>query len=91
MYKISQTVRSTHNQDGAIVLDIREGQMFSVNLVGSRVLELLNSGTAQTLIVNTISKEFGAPRELVAGGIEEFMKALKALHLIENEGAATMN
>ena len=39
--KLSAQVRSTHSQDGAIVLDILHGQMFSANVVGSRILELL--------------------------------------------------
>jgi hypothetical protein len=47
-------VRSTHSQDGAIVLDIRQGQMFNLNFVGSRILELLKNGTAQPDIVDEI-------------------------------------
>ena len=27
MYRVSDTVRSTHNRDGAIVLDVRQGQI----------------------------------------------------------------
>ena len=39
MFRLSEQVRSTHNQDGAVVLDILHGQMFRLNLVGSRMLE----------------------------------------------------
>jgi hypothetical protein len=45
MYRVSDSVRSTHGQDGAIVLDIRQGQMFNLNFVGSRILELLKEGS----------------------------------------------
>ena len=34
MYKLSSTVRTTHGQDGAVVLDIRKGQMFNLNETG---------------------------------------------------------
>ena len=44
MFRLSEQVRSTHNQDGAVVLDILHGQMFRLNLVGSRMLELLKGG-----------------------------------------------
>ena len=64
MYKLSDTVRSTHNQDGAVVLDIRQGQMFNVNFVGSRILELLKSGSTESAIVDQISHEFGVSRDL---------------------------
>jgi hypothetical protein len=49
MHKISETVRSTHSHDGGVVLDIRHGQMFNLNLVGSRVLELLKSGASESM------------------------------------------
>ena len=43
MYTVSEAIRSTHGEDGAIVLDIRQGQMFNLNFVGSRILELLET------------------------------------------------
>jgi len=50
MYRISKGVRSTHGQDGAIVLDVQQGQMFNLNLVGSKILELLESGSTVKLL-----------------------------------------
>jgi hypothetical protein len=90
MYRISQTVRSTHNQDGAIVLDIRQGQMFNLNLVGSRILELLKAGTVETAIVDTISQEFGVRHELAASDVQEFLKALEACHLLEKQNSVAI-
>lgn len=89
MYTISQTVRCTHNQDGGVVLDIRQGQMFTLNLVGSRILELLKAGTADQGIVDTISQEFGVRRELVASDVQEFLAALEACHLLEKQNSRT--
>ena len=88
MYRISQTVRSTHNQDGAIVLDIRQGEMFTLNHVGSRILELVIAGTADQVIVDTISKEFGVRRELAASDVQEFLRALEAYQLLEKQNSA---
>jgi hypothetical protein len=85
MHRISQSVRSTHNQDGAVVLDIRQGQMFNLNPVGSRILELLKAGTADQVIVDTISQEFGVRRDLVAGDLQEFLRALEMRHLLEKQ------
>lgn len=83
MYRISQTVRSTHNQDGAIVLDIRQGQMFNLNLVGSRILELLTGGSTESLIVDQVSREFSVSRELAENDVREFIHSLRKCHLIE--------
>lgn len=82
MYRISNGVRSTHGQDGAVVLDIEQGQIFNLNLVGSKILELLESGSAETDIVRTISKEFNADQAMVASDVREFIESLKQHKLV---------
>jgi hypothetical protein len=83
MLRLSDTVRSTHNQDGTIVLDIRQGQMFNVNFVGSRILELLKSGSTESAVVDQISSEFGVSRDLAKKDVRNFLQSLKDRHLVE--------
>jgi hypothetical protein len=83
MYRVSETVRSTHNQDGAILLDVRQGQMFNVNLVGSRIFELLKNGYTQAGIVDVIGREFGVGRDIAETDVREFIQILKGFHLVE--------
>lgn len=82
MHKVSGAVRSTHGQDGAIVLDVQQGQMFSLNLVGSRILELLKSGSSESQIVDVISREFDVSRRLVENDVREFIDSLKKHKLV---------
>jgi hypothetical protein len=88
MYRVSNTVRTTHNQDGAIVLDVRQGQMFNVNFVGSRILELLKSGSTESAIVDEIGREFGVRRELAKNDVRQFLQNLKKCHLVEEREAS---
>ncbi|HET6929237.1 MAG TPA: PqqD family protein [Candidatus Acidoferrum sp.] len=81
--KLSDEVRSTHGQDGAIVLHIREGQMFRLNLVGSRILELLRSEQSESQIADVISREFSADHATVERDVQEFLAHLRTHHLIE--------
>jgi hypothetical protein len=83
MYRVSDTVRSTHGQDGAIVLDIRQGQMFNLNFVGSRILELLKDGSAQPKIVDEIVREFGISRHLAENDVHVFLQTLRKYRLVE--------
>ncbi len=87
MYRVSDTVRSTHNRDGAIVLDVRQGQMFNLNFVGSRILELLKSGHTESGIIDEISREFGISRDLAENDVREFLYNLKKCHLVEEHQA----
>ena len=79
--KLSEHVRSAHNQDGAVVLDILHGEMFRLNFVGSRMLELLKDGFTNAQIAETISREFGVARETVAMDLEEFLAHLEKHNL----------
>ena len=83
MYRISETVRATHGQDGAVLLDIQQGQMFNLNLVGSRILELLKGGSTETEVADQISREFGVDRDVAQNDLREFVEALKKHHLVE--------
>jgi hypothetical protein len=85
MYRVSDTVRSTHNQDGAIVLDVRQGQMFNLNFVGSRILELLKNGSTEPAITDQISREFGIGRDLAKNDVREFLQTLKKCQLVEEQ------
>ena len=86
MYTVSEGIRSTHGQDGAIVLDIRQGQMFNLNFVGSRILELLENGAAESAIVDEISQKFEVSRDTAASDVREFIESLKQHHLLEDPG-----
>ena len=89
MYRVSATVRSTHNQDGAIVLDVRQGQMFNLNFVGSRILELLTNGSTESAIVDQVSCDFGISRDLAKNDVREFLQNLKKCQLVEELEAGT--
>ena len=80
--KLSEHVRSTHSQDGAVVLDILHGQMFRLNLVASQILELLKQGRTEREIVEHLSQEFGIEREILATDVCEFVEQLRQHHLL---------
>lgn len=84
MYRVSEGVRSTHGQDGAIVLDVQQGQMFNLNRVGSRILELLKGGSAEPEIVKVISQEFNVSLEVVKTDVREFIEALTKHKLVSD-------
>lgn len=83
MYKVPETTKSTHSQSGGVVLDVKYGQMFDLNPVGSRILELLRAGSSEVQIVETISSEFSVARDLVESDLRDFMQALRDHGLIE--------
>lgn len=56
--------------------------MFNLNLVGSKILELLEGGATESDIVNVISRDFNASREIVENDVREFIESLKQHKLV---------
>src|SRR5271169_6217525 len=77
MLNTSDTVRSTQTEDGRIVLDIRRGQMFSLNVIGSRILELIEHGWDEARIAVEISRSYAMSIEVVRTDVHDFIKALR--------------
>lgn len=91
MCRVSDAVRSTHGQDGAIVLDIGQGQMFSLNFVGSRILQLLKEGFTESAIADEISQEFEVSRDVAEHDVREFIDVLKQHGLVQSLRANTQH
>lgn len=83
MFRISNDVRTAHTQDGSILLDVHHGRMFSLNLVGSKILELLEHGYDETRIAEEISNTYGVARDMARGDVREFVDALHWHHILQ--------
>ena len=86
LLKIAEGVRSTHGRDGAVVLNIRHGQMFTLNLVGSKILEMLERNCPETQMVEEISHKFRIRRDIVERDVREFLECLEKHRLLEFRG-----
>jgi hypothetical protein len=56
--------------------------MFNLNLVGSKILELLERGLTEPEVVDAISREFQTSREVVENDAREFIDSLKRHKLV---------
>jgi coenzyme PQQ synthesis protein D (PqqD) len=82
--RISETVRTATNQDGAVLMDIRQGQLFSINPVGSRIWQQLNDGHTREEIAESFVTDFGISREQALNDVNEFVHHLEAQQLIRS-------
>jgi hypothetical protein len=80
--RISAHVRSTHDADGAVVLDIIHGQMFRLNYPGSKILELVKQGMEPPEIAEQMAREFGIGLATAETDVYEFVETLKQHHLV---------
>jgi len=77
MPPVPERPRSVHTPDGGIVLDIKNGKIFSLNASGSRIFQLLEQGVPREQIVEDLVRHFGIPAETANADLNEFSNALK--------------
>lgn len=87
MLRISGDVRTTHNENGAIVLDIQRGRMFTLNRAAARILRLLEAGAGEKEIARRLESETSADAETSASYVSEFVQLLRHYELLEPESA----
>lgn len=86
MYRVSDGVRSTRNQDGGVLLDIQRGKILRLNFTGALIFERLQQGQSPSEIADSIGQEFSIPREVIHRDVDDFMKSLEQQHLLFDDG-----
>jgi DNA-binding CsgD family transcriptional regulator len=82
MFEVSNTVRRTKTEDGGVLLDVRLGRIFSLNVVGFRILDLLEQGFDTAQIAAELSKRYGMDLETVRADVREFIGVLNKHHIL---------
>jgi Coenzyme PQQ synthesis protein D (PqqD) len=80
---VSHTIRRIQTPDGAVLLNVERGQMFSLNPVGSKILELLDAGVAQAQIAEQVSAAWSADLEMVERDVRDFIEALRRHEILQ--------
>jgi len=82
------TVRSASTADGKILLDTRDGRMFSVNVTGSKILELLEQGLDEQGIAERISDDCAGNLAAIRTDVHEFIEALQKHRIVPSADSA---
>ena len=85
VWSVSGSVRSTYTQDGAVLLDVKKGACYSMNVVAARVwtaMEGRQEGITIDDIVNALEEHFQVPRERLESDTAECLENLRRLGLV---------
>jgi hypothetical protein len=72
----SNSVRQVENQDGSVLLDIRQGLCFSINPIGSKIWNMMKQEQSFDDIVDNLAAEFSIPKEQIRDDVREFATLL---------------
>jgi len=83
MLKISDAIRSTSTEDGAVLLDIQQGQILGLNKMGSKIFEMLQGGLDQDQIADEISQDYGVDVDYARTDVVDFMRMLQEHNVLQ--------
>jgi hypothetical protein len=75
-------IRSVVDQDGAVILDIKQDAMITLNATGGYIWNKLQAGKTPDEIVTALSQETGEDPTIVERDVHEFMEQLKSRRLL---------
>jgi Coenzyme PQQ synthesis protein D (PqqD) len=81
--RVSEDVRWVANEDGGVLLDINRGVMFSLNLVGSKIVEKLKVDRDPDEIADEIAREFAIVPEVARADVNAFLDCLRKNSLVQ--------
>jgi len=86
-FHISESIRRTETPDGEVLLDVKRGRMFSLNLTGAKILQLIERGYDEPRIAEEISASYAVDLKLARNDVVEFIENMRAQYILEAVGA----
>ena len=87
---VSASVRATYSPDGCVLLDLRMGLCYSLNIVAAHIWSAIEAGrTGVTLegIVHTLERDFSVSREELSSDTAEYLQKLEHMGLVRRKGS----
>jgi hypothetical protein len=78
----STNVRSAVTDDGVILMDVSNGNIFHSNPTGSFIWSKLRDGASMTQIVEAVAGRYEAPPDVLEADVREYVGALRTKGLI---------
>jgi len=75
--------------DGEVLLDVHQGQIFCLNVVGAKILSLFERGNDAHTIAEQISREYAVERATVHAHVTEFIEALQKHRILQSADPPT--
>jgi hypothetical protein len=84
-FRVPDSVKSTETQDGAVLLDVKQGLCFSINPVGMLVWKRVRDGCTTTQIAQYLAETFSISPEQARNDTQEFLHELMEKRLVQEE------
>jgi hypothetical protein len=82
--RIVPDIRAATDADGAVLLNVATGAVFSLNEVGGRIWAMIEKGLPRERILVSLAAEFDVPEEQLENDLNLFLEQLESKGLVRN-------
>jgi hypothetical protein len=86
MFRICDGIRAARTEEGSVLMDIRQNQILTTNLVGTKILDLIREGCEESEIATEVSRTYGVSIDTAACDVHEFLQTLEAKGIVNVSG-----
>jgi hypothetical protein len=69
-------LRASTNDDGLVLLNVETGEIYTANVVGGQIWQLLQEGRSEAEIAAHLAQAYGQPESAIAEDVHEFIGGL---------------
>lgn len=83
IFRMSDSVRRTETPDGGVLLDVERGQIFSLNVLGAKIIGLIEQGYDEANIAEEIGTRYAVDPHVLRSDLIDFIETLVQHHIIQ--------
>lgn len=87
-WEIISDIRLTHSANGAVLLDVRKGLCYRLNVVAARIwvtIEASQTGIGIAGIADALETHFDVSRQKLESDITEYLNELESIGVVERK------
>jgi len=83
VFVLTTQARRLSDEDGGIILNLKNGKYYSLNEVGDKICDSLRTSVDLEGLVGNVAEQYLCPPEVVRADVEAFVQQLIACGLVE--------
>lgn len=83
--RLAPDVRSVSDEDGAVLLNLRDGRYYGVNRLGAQICAALTEGANPSDLVEDLLKTYNSNADTIRRDVEKFLGVLRSKQMLLSE------
>lgn len=83
LFVVSDAISFQTTPEGAVLLQVQSGEMFTCNSMATRILKVLEQGKTLQALCQEFSENYDGPSDTIRSDIEELLQSYLSFGIVE--------